>query len=70
MEEALIHGQDAVIAHLDATKVLQPSVGALDFPAPRYLRSLRLSSKRRCFLVRERSTPCLGFNRWRSLSES
>ena len=33
MEESLKHGKDAVIAHLDASKVLQPGVGALDFPA-------------------------------------
>ena len=33
MEESLKHGKDAVIAHLDAAEVLQPGVGALDFPA-------------------------------------
>src|SRR5664279_168751 len=34
MKEALIHAQDAVIAYLDTAEVLQPSIGALDFPAP------------------------------------
>ena len=33
MEESLKDGKDAVIAHLDAAEVLQPGVGALDFPA-------------------------------------
>ena len=33
VEEALKHGKDAVVAHLDAAEVLQPGVGALDFPA-------------------------------------
>ena len=33
VEEALKHGEDAVVAHLDAAEVLQPGVGALDFPA-------------------------------------
>ena len=33
MEEALKHGEDAVVADLDAAEVLQPGVGALDFPA-------------------------------------
>ena len=33
MKEALKHGEDAVVAHLDAAEVLQPGVGALDFPA-------------------------------------
>jgi len=33
MEESLKHGEDAVVAHLDASEVLQPGVGALDFPA-------------------------------------
>lgn len=33
MEEALKHGKDAVVSHLDTTKVLQPGVGTLDFPA-------------------------------------
>ncbi len=34
MKEALIDAQDAVIAHLDAAEVLQPSIGSFDFPAP------------------------------------
>ena len=33
MEESLKQCEDAVVTHLDATKVLQPGVGALDFPA-------------------------------------
>ena len=33
MEEALKEGKDAVVADLDAAEVLQPSVGAFDFPA-------------------------------------
>ena len=33
MEEALKDGEDAVIADLDAAEILQPCVGALDFPA-------------------------------------
>ena len=33
MEKALKHGKNAVIADLDAAEVLQPGVGALDFPA-------------------------------------
>jgi hypothetical protein len=33
MKEALKHGKNAVIAHLDAAEVLQPGVGAFDFPA-------------------------------------
>ena len=33
MEESLKHCGDAVVAHLDAAEVLQPGVGALDFPA-------------------------------------
>jgi len=34
VKEALVHAQDAVIAYLDTAEVLQPSIGALDFPAP------------------------------------
>lgn len=33
MEEALKHGEDAVVPHLDTAEVLQPGVGTLDFPA-------------------------------------
>jgi hypothetical protein len=33
VEKALKHCEDAVVADLDATEVLQPGVGALDFPA-------------------------------------
>lgn len=33
MKEALKDGQDAIVADLDAAKVLQPGIGALDFPA-------------------------------------
>jgi hypothetical protein len=33
MEKAPKHGKNAVEAHLDAAEVLQPGVGALDFPA-------------------------------------
>ena len=33
MEEALKHCEDAVISDLDAPEVLQPGIGALDFPA-------------------------------------
>ncbi len=33
MEEALKHSEDAVVTHLNAAEVLQPGVGALDFPA-------------------------------------
>ena len=33
MEKALKHGEDAVVTHLDASEVLQPGVGAFDFPA-------------------------------------
>jgi len=33
MEKSLKYGEDAVVAHLDATEVLQPGIGALDFPA-------------------------------------
>jgi hypothetical protein len=33
MEEALKDGEYAVVSDLDAAKVLQPSVGALDFPS-------------------------------------
>jgi len=33
MKKALKHGEDAVITDLDASEVLQPGVGALDFPA-------------------------------------
>lgn len=34
MEKALKHGKNAVETDLDAAKVLQPCVGAFDFPAP------------------------------------
>ncbi len=34
MAKCLKHVEDAVVTYLDAAKVLQPSVGALDFPAP------------------------------------
>jgi hypothetical protein len=34
MEEALKDGEYAVVSDLDAAKVLQPGIGALDFPAP------------------------------------
>jgi hypothetical protein len=47
LEEALKDGIPTVVADLDAAEVLQPGVGAFDFPALRYRRSLRLSSKRR-----------------------
>ncbi len=33
MEEALKHSEEAVVVDLDAAEVLQPGVGALDFPA-------------------------------------
>jgi hypothetical protein len=33
MEKSLEYGEDTVVAHLDAAEVLQPRVGALDFPA-------------------------------------
>jgi hypothetical protein len=33
VEEALKDSEDAVVADLDAAEVLQPCVGALDFPA-------------------------------------
>jgi hypothetical protein len=33
VEEALKDGEDAVVADLDAAEILQPCVGALDFPA-------------------------------------
>ena len=33
MEEALKDGEYAVVSYLDAAKVLQPGIGALDFPA-------------------------------------
>lgn len=33
MEEALKESEDAIVAHLDAAKVLQPCIGAFDFPA-------------------------------------
>jgi hypothetical protein len=33
VEKSLEYGEDAVIAHLDAAEVLQPGVGAFDFPA-------------------------------------
>jgi spore germination cell wall hydrolase CwlJ-like protein len=33
VEEALKESKDAVVADLDAAEVLQPSVGAFDFPA-------------------------------------
>ena len=33
VEEALKHGEDAVVALLESTEVLQPGVGTLDFPA-------------------------------------
>ncbi len=33
MEESLKDGEDAVVADLDAAEVLQPGVGAFDFPA-------------------------------------
>ena len=33
MEEALKHCEDAVVSDLDAAEVLQPGVGAFDFPA-------------------------------------
>jgi hypothetical protein len=33
VEEALKHREDAVVADLDAAEVLQPGIGALDFPA-------------------------------------
>ena len=33
MKEALKHGKNAVITYLDAAQVLQPGIGAFDFPA-------------------------------------
>ena len=33
MEKSFEYGEDAIVAHLDAAEVLQPGVGALDFPA-------------------------------------
>ncbi len=33
MEKSLKYGEDAVVAHLDTAEILQPGVGALDFPA-------------------------------------
>src|SRR5579872_5532266 len=33
MKKALKHGKDTVVTHLDAAEVLQPGVGAFDFPA-------------------------------------
>jgi hypothetical protein len=47
MKEALKYGKDAVVTHLDAPEVLQPGVGALDFPSFAVAAQLRLSSKRR-----------------------
>ena len=32
MERSLEYGEDAVVAHLDSAEILQPGVGALDFP--------------------------------------
>jgi hypothetical protein len=45
MEIALKHGEDAVVTHLDAAKVMQPGVGTLIFPVFAVARSFRLSSK-------------------------
>ncbi len=33
VNESLEHGEDAVVAYLNAAEVLRPRVGALDFPA-------------------------------------
>jgi hypothetical protein len=33
VDEPLKDGKDTVVAHLNAPEVLQPSVGAFDFPA-------------------------------------
>src|ERR1019366_9263881 len=33
MKGSLEYGEDAVVAHLEAAEILQPGVGALDFPA-------------------------------------
>jgi hypothetical protein len=33
VEESLKHRKDAVVAHLNATEVLQPGVDTFDFPA-------------------------------------
>jgi len=33
MKKALKHGKNAVVTHLDATEILQPGVGAFDFPS-------------------------------------
>jgi hypothetical protein len=34
MKEALVHTEDAAIANLATSEVLQPSFGSLDVPAP------------------------------------
>jgi hypothetical protein len=34
VKESLVDAQDAVVTNLNAAKVLQPGVGAFDFPAP------------------------------------
>jgi hypothetical protein len=34
VEEALKDGEDAIIADLNSAEVLQPCVGAFDFPSP------------------------------------
>ena len=47
MEEALKDSDYAVIADLDAAEVLQPGIGALDFPTFAIASQLALVSKRR-----------------------
>ena len=47
VEGALKDGNQAVVADLDASEILQPGVGAFDFPAFAVSAQLALSSKRR-----------------------